>query len=177
MTIVTDGQLMYEGFHADMVAGTGVILGDGDIPDAAALVTACKYTSTGGRMLSTSLLKTYLKTTLGRNIIFDGAYADVTDVPVKGGYLQFNFSKSAGTPAALLSGTPTWGLLLRPHNVAVTHGQQMLNLSGYFRRWYIFSAGVSGSGADVILPGDGHLDAGQILRLSDIKIPITNIVT
>ena len=177
MTIVTDGQLMYEGFHALMAAGTGVILGDGDIPDAAALVTACKYTSTGWRMLYLSLLKTYLKTTLGRNIIFDGAYADVTDVPVKGGYLQFNFSKSAGTPAALLSGTPTWGMLLRPHNTSVTHGQQMLNLDAHIRRWYIFSAGVSGSGADVILPGDGHLDAGQILRLSDIKIPITNIVT
>ena len=177
MTIVTDGQLMYEGFHASMEAGTGVILCDGDIPDAAALVTACKYASAGFRMLNPGLLKTYLKTTLGRNIIFDGAYADVTDVPVKGGYLQFNFSKSAGTPAALLSGTPTWGMLLRPHNTSVTHGQQMLNFTGYFRRWYIFSAGVSGSGADVILPGDGHLDAGKILRLSDIKIPITNIVT
>lgn len=128
-------------------------------------------------MLQAALLKTYLKTTLGRNIIFDGAFADVNDVPVKGGYIQFSFSKAAGTPTALLAGTPTWGMIVRYNNQTMANGEQALNSAANFRHWYLFTVGIDGSGADVILPGSGTLSAGQILRLSDIKIPVTNIIT
>jgi len=177
MTMITDGQLVYESFQVNTNSGVGLVLGEGIIPDAAALVTAAKYASAGYRMIGSALLKTHLKTTLARNIIFDGAFADVNDVPVKGGYLQFSFSKSNAAPTALLTGTPTWGMILRPHNTAIVNGDQLLNAGCYFRHWYLFTVGIDGSGADVIMPGSGQLTAGQILRMSDIKIPITNLIT
>jgi hypothetical protein len=98
---------------------------------------------------------------------------------LKGGFIFSAFSKATATPTILVSGSPTWGIMLARDGSAPVDGSQSLtgtNVWGYARRLYIFSVGATGSGADLILPGDGSLTAGQVFRMSDVKIPISNVI-
>jgi hypothetical protein len=181
--MITDGQLLYEswvyGGTGNGYKGLAVILGSGAVPDGTALMTACKYTATGYRMVSVSALNTYIRTTLGRTVYVDASFANVSDIMLKGGYIFAAFSKATATPTILVSGSPTWGIIISEHGATPVDGTQCLtgtNVWSYARRLYLFSVGASGSGADLILPGDGSLIAGQVFRLSDIKIPIGNVV-
>ena len=181
--MITDGQFVLETFNVALGDnGCAVILGTGAMLDGTALWTApnVKY-STGGlrRLNSGSYLSTYLKTTLARTICVDAMFANVTDVYVKGGFLTFGFSKATATPTVLVSGTPTWGLIIRGAMPLLSNGQQFLQAAyGQTQgpRVYLFSVGAPNSGADLIIPGDGSLTAGQIFRMNDIKIPINGLV-
>ena len=181
--MITDGQLLYEGWIYGGTSwgykGVAVILGTGAMLDANALVNACTYITSQQRVFSVPNLNTYLRTTLGRTINVDACFANVKDIMLKGGYIFSAFSKATATPTILVSGTPTWGLMLVEHGATPLDGSQCLtgtNAWTYACRMYVFSVGATGSGADLILPGDGSLTAGQVFRMSDIKIPITNVI-
>ena len=177
--MITDGQLLFETFDSKSGAsGTSVVLGTGPMLDAAALITACKYTASNQRTVFTSLLNTYLKTTLGRTILVDTSFSNVNRVLIKGPYFQFSFSKATATPTVAASGTPTWGLLLTPNSGGgLADGASVLTSKTYQITTFVFSVGAPNSGADLIIPGDGTLTEGQIFRMNDIRIPISNVVS
>lgn len=68
MTMITDGQFAYETGMLNF-GRCALILCDGAVPDFDALVTACKYPYTYARSFSGAALKTYIQTTLARNIL------------------------------------------------------------------------------------------------------------
>lgn len=180
--MITDGQLLLETYlRSNAYKGVAVILGTGAMLDGTALWGAAnvKYYGAGARDINSgSYLSTYLKTTLARTICVDAMFANVTDTMIKGGFIQFSFSKATATPTVLVSGTPTWGLML-VSAMSTGDGQQFLQATyGQNRaiRTYLFSVGAPNSGADLIIPGDGSLVAGQIFRMNDIKIPINGLV-
>ena len=178
--MITDGQLLFEIF-TDKTAtdGIGVILGTGTMLDGTALVTACKNVASARRIVTNPTLNTYIKTTLARTVMVDTFFKNVTSTLIKGPYMQFGFSKATATPTVLVSGTPTWGILLTPLTSTnpVNGALCMGNVTTYtFKHLYLFSVGAPNSGADLIIPGDGSLTAGQIFRMNDIKIPINGLV-
>ena len=184
--MITDGQLLYEGWvygggSSSSTTGRGlqVILGTGAMLDGPALVTACR--SAGLEYyFSNTTLKTYLKTTLARTICVDASFANISDTMLKGGYIYAPLSKATATPTILVSGSPTWGIMMCTSysSVPLPNGAACLTNATmyYYSRLYLFSVGATGSGADLILPGDGSLTADQVFRMSDIKIPITNVI-
>ena len=180
--MITDGQLLFEGWGYGGTSwgykGVAVILGTGAMLDANALVNACTYTASQQRVFSAKALNTYLRTTLGRTINVDACFANVKDIMLKGGYIFAAFSKASATPTILVSGSPTWGIMLVQDGTSVDGSQCLTgaNVWTYACRMYVFSVGAAGSGADLILPGDGSVTAGQVFRMSDIKIPITNVI-
>ena len=181
--MITDGQLLYEGWVYGGTSwgykGVAVILGTGAMLDANALFSASTVVAYQQRLFSVPNLNTYLRTTLGRTINVDACFANVKDIMLKGGYIFSAFSKATATPTILVSGSPTWGIMLVRDCAALVDGSQCLtgaNVWSYACRMYVFSVGATGSGADLILPGDGSLTAGQIFRMSDVKIPITNVI-
>ena len=182
--MITDGQLLYEGWVYGGTnwgyKGVAVILGTGAMLDANALLSASTILIGGTyRLFNILNLNTYLRTTLGCTINVDACFANVKDIMLKGGYIFSAFSKATATPTILVSGSPTWGLMLVEHSATPLDGSQCLtgtNAWSYACRLYLFSVGATGSGADLILPGDGSVTAGQVFRMSDIKIPITNVI-
>lgn len=181
--MITDGQLLFESWVYGGTSwgykGVAVILGSGAMLDANALLTASTVVTSGQRLFAIPNMNTYLRTTLGRTINVDACFANVKDIMLKGGYIFSAFSKATATPTILVSGSPTWGIMLVAHAINPVDGSQCLtgtNVWTYACRMYLFSVGAKGSGADLILPGDGSLTAGQVFRMSDIKIPISNVI-
>jgi hypothetical protein len=174
--MITDGQLLYESFTCTTATkGAGLVLGTGTMPDGTALMTACKYTATAGQRLVQGL-NTYIRTTLGLTVLVDTSMNDVADIIYKG-TMRWGFSKSQALTVASASGTPTWGMIMRPNTnaSALTNGASILTQT-YQRHLVIFSVGVAGSGADMILPGSGMITANQIVRLNDVIIPLSNVI-
>lgn len=177
--MITDGQILYESFISNgATKGAGLVLGTGTIPDATALMTACKYVATANqRLLNTSTLSTYLRSTLGLTILYDACFAEVTDIVYKGTMI-WGFSRTQSQAAALASGVPTWGIIMRcNHNANTPTNGALTSTLTYARHPVIFSLGVAGSGADMILPGDGSVTAGQIVRLNDVVIQLSNVIS
>lgn len=184
--IVTDGQLAWEAMACSPSAsaglGVGVLMGSGALPDLTAMHTALKSSNSswaaGRRELGNGqAIGNYLKTTLARTLFVDVVFTDVGEHMIPNGYILYNFSKSAVAPLISVSGTPTWCMLFRPAlGVSVSVTQFTSDTSLFWRHACVFSVGAPASGAEMILPGSGSVTAGQVFRLSDLAIPISNLL-
>jgi hypothetical protein len=171
MTMITDGQFAYETGVGNF-SRCALILSDGAVPDFDALVTACKYQHQYSRSFVGSVLKTYIKTTLGRNVLLSTKF-NCSMLLQKGGKLSFAFSTAAENPIALLNGTPTWGILaLRAPNVP-DFLESTANAFGLLG----FTVGAKGSGSDLELSSaSGLLTKGQIVKVRDLNITLSSLV-
>lgn len=171
MTMITDGQFAYETGMLNY-GRCALVLCDGAVPDFDALVTACKFPYQYYRCFSGAALKTYIQTTLARNVLLSTTFK--TNMLVKkGGKLSFAFSTAAENPIALLDGTPTWGILaVRAPDVTdfVSTTAKAFGLIG-------FTVGAKGSGAEMELSSaSGLLTKDQIVKVRDLTITLSSLV-
>jgi hypothetical protein len=178
--MITDGQLLSEGWGLGTAwtAGFGVYLGTGTAPTLAGLTsTAALFISSNQRLYNLANINTYIKTTLAKTLLVDTTFSNITDVMQPGGKIVVNFALATANPTVAVSGTPTWGIAMRPTDTYPADAA-VFSTSGvtHIGRIYLFSVGANGSGADVTISGDGTLTAGQVFRMPNLVIPISNLI-
>ncbi len=168
MTMITDGQIIYESFVSggtiSPYRGLGLIIG-GNTLDPDSLIAACRGTSY--RYFDISALSAYL-TNNNIPVFVDCCFSDLADI-VYGNKLYINFLYSATKPTISLGGTPTWCIVFAPNYVTVTAGASALSLSSAMRL-YFFNIG---EGKDMQLD---PLVVNTPLFLNNLVVPLTNVV-